>query len=419
MGTQALQRREPAQLPTKIETPEDLALVLSSDRAQAMIAPFLGDDVSPAVVVAGMLIAVEKEPKLLKCTPSSLVLAVAESQRAGLDIGTTAHIVPFNTNVGTREQPRWESRATFIADYKGLARLMIVCGAVRGVEMRCVYEKDHFEFVQGLVPVLEHRPVDRHCDRGALKGAYVILRFPFGRSQFEYMTVEAIDEIRQKYSKQWKVGAVPAWYAMKTVVRQASKLIPQESRFAALFRAVQADIEEEFGKGIPAGVDGIVADEVETPTSGPTDEPPPRVYTAPVQTPKAAAAPAAAPSIAGSGDDAATAAAKAFKFPFQKDKPNSLYGKPLGEIKDEALQKVAAWIRDIQHEPGKEKFHADTLQAIGLVLGAREKEQLKMELETAAAPAAAAGVGAAGSVGAALAPDFPGALLDDEDDLPF
>src|SRR6185312_41935 len=102
----------------------------------------------------------------------------------------------------------------------------------------------------GLDARLSHRPAPVAA-RGKLKGAYVVFRLPFNAPPaFEYMTVEDVDAIRQKYSAQWKKGPVPPWYAKKTVLRQAAKTLRKDRRLAAAMRAIEADIEAETGLAI-------------------------------------------------------------------------------------------------------------------------------------------------------------------------
>jgi hypothetical protein len=102
--------------------------------------------------------------------------------------------------------------------YLGMAELMVASGAVRAVQARCVYENEEFQYEQGLDPILRHVPIGVPKERGALKGAYCILRIR-GGDVFDFMSIEDIDAIRNRYSKQWseeKVGACPPWYAEKT-----------------------------------------------------------------------------------------------------------------------------------------------------------------------------------------------------------
>ena len=60
-------------------------------------------------------------------------------------------------------------------------------------------------------------------------------------------------------------------------------------------------------------------------------------------------------------------------FPFDRDKPNGSHGKPLRELSTSHLGKVAQWIAKQQETRGAD-WHAETHEAITLVLGARGYE---------------------------------------------
>ncbi len=233
---------------TKQDEPKgDIRTLLQHDKARERIAPFLPHGVDFDRVVASVHYAARQTPGIVECTPASIIDAVARTQQWGLDIGITAHLVPFNTNIGTRTHPKWAKICTPIADYKGLAHLMVRSGAVRHVETRVVYEKDRFSYSYGTDAKIEHQPVAAK-ERGAMTHAYVVLRLPFGHTSFTVMAVEDIEEIRQNNSKQWKNGPLKPWYAMKTVVRQAAKLVPNDPRFSVAARVVEEDEDAEFGR---------------------------------------------------------------------------------------------------------------------------------------------------------------------------
>jgi phage RecT family recombinase len=222
-------------------TTKDLpALITSSKDAQHTIAPFLPEGVSLERVAASLRIALAKDraawkkeglSPLERCSAMSVFMAVAKIAQWGLEIGETAHLVPFGTD------------CTPVADYKGLAQLVIGSGLVRHVEARCVYEKEPFTMTLGTTTTIEHRPIWSATDRGKMVGAYAIFDLRGGRSSVKYMGVEEIEKIRQQYSKQWKQGALPAWYAEKTVVRAGVKLLPKDPRLAktlAAFEQIEA-----------------------------------------------------------------------------------------------------------------------------------------------------------------------------------
>lgn len=252
-----------------VSTGERKGLPVLFERPTAVerITPFLPKGVTYDRVVAQALMEAKKNPEILQCTPDSIITAIAKSQAAGLEIGDTAHLVPFNVKVSKKgEADAWEKRLQFIADYKGLAQLMIRGGAVRAVDPECVYEKEMESFIyeKGSHPRIVHYPIT-HGDRGALAGAYVILRLPFQQWIGYFMRIDEIDAIRKRYSKSWKNDECPPWYAKKTVIRQSAKLWPKDPRLAGALAQIEEeeaietaghalDPEREIGNGAKAAI---------------------------------------------------------------------------------------------------------------------------------------------------------------------
>lgn len=214
--------------------------LFQADSARRLIEPLLPRDVSVDRLVAEVQLAAAQNPEILQCSGASIVQSVARILTWGLDVGITAHLVPFNVNVAGKGQPkRWEKRCQAIMDYKGLAELLLASGAVRSVEARCVYEGEHFVFQHGLTPRLEHDPLAGQ--RGALRGAYAVIRLPFGHVVMEWMPIADIDAIRERYSKSWREGPCPPWYAKKTVLKQAAKTMPKSPRLRQMFERIAED----------------------------------------------------------------------------------------------------------------------------------------------------------------------------------
>lgn len=178
------------------------------------------------------MLAALNNPELYDCTPASMTTAVLRIAQWGLDVGVTAHIVPFNVNVAPKGQPkRWEKRAQAIADYRGLIQLALDGHIIRACRPpRVVYEGDFFEYSYGLNEELKHRPCPA-SRRGAIIGAYVVTVMPFHAQTFTYLPIEDI-ELRRAKSKQWgpdQVKMCPDWYAMKAVVRAHFDKMPKKS----------------------------------------------------------------------------------------------------------------------------------------------------------------------------------------------
>lgn len=225
----------------------------------AKLAPLLPPDLTLDALARIVAMEAERTPQLRLCTTSSLIRAISNGLRSGLPIGELWYLMPFKSRDLSAKYETDVYECTGSADYKGIAHLMIASGAVRAVEMHCVYEGDHFHYQYGLDARLEHQPVHRKA-RGRMLGAYVVLRLPFGQSTFLYMPVEDIEDVRQHYSRSWKKGDLPAWYAKKTVIRQISKLWPKDPKLMAARRAIEADEREEIESRMALPV-GVIDDE--------------------------------------------------------------------------------------------------------------------------------------------------------------
>lgn len=230
--------------------------LITSEKARAFIEPFLPKGTDIQRVAASVMLAIRKDETgaLRKCTNDSLVLGVAKIAQWGLELGVTAHLLPFKngalTDAARKANPKAAdvNEAVPVADYKGLCELMIASKSVRYVEAREVRDGDRFEYSFGLGAKLEHQPFGgRGRTAKPITHVYCIVHLPFQSQAFDVMTAEEVEEIRQGHSKQWKKGPLPAWYAKKTIIRRVAKLLPKNPALAKFFTALESDREVEFG----------------------------------------------------------------------------------------------------------------------------------------------------------------------------
>lgn len=212
----------------------DVPLTIATHEAtQAIIAPLLPKGVTFDQVAAQVRLALAKDTKgdLKKCTVGSVILSVAKICGWGLEVGVTAHLVPFG------------DQCSALRDYTGDIQLAIEAGLVRHVESYVVYANEPFKMIRGTESLIEHRPIATPEGRGKMVGVYALiyLRGAHQHVVVEHMTIEEVDAIRQQYSKQWKSGPVPRWYMKKTVIRQGLKLLPKSPKT----RTVLAELERE------------------------------------------------------------------------------------------------------------------------------------------------------------------------------
>ena len=182
----------------------------------------------------------QRTPKLLDCTPQSLLAAVMVCAQLGLEpdgVRNMAHLVPFGDQV------------TFIPGYMGLCDLALRSGKIRKIVPRVVYQGDKFAYQYGSTEFVDHEPC-KSKDRGKVVAAYAIAWFAeHDDYQFEVMEFTDIESIRNR-SRASKAGPwVTDWDAMakKTVLRQLCKYLPSNAVAPELGMAVGIDEAGERG----------------------------------------------------------------------------------------------------------------------------------------------------------------------------
>ena len=185
------------------------------------------------------LTVIRKNPSLQECNPISLFGAIIQASQLGLEVGIHAHLVPFY-NKKTKQK-----EVQMIPDYRGLMHLARNSGEITSIQANVVYSNDEFDYQFGTASFLHHKPAKN--DRGYIIGAYAVGKYKADDAQFDYMTKEDIDAIRDrsasKESGPW-VTDYPAM-AMKTVTRRLCKYLPVS---VELQKAVSLDETNEIGE---------------------------------------------------------------------------------------------------------------------------------------------------------------------------
>lgn len=203
----------------------------------------------------------QKTPKLLDCHPATLLGALIQLTQLGLELDSAtnqAHLVPFYNSKKSRFD------ATLIIGYKGLEKMAINAGQIKRIMPRVVHDGDAFQYSYGLVPTLNHIPMDKSS---AMTHVYAVAYLADGGVEFAVMTKEEVDKIRAR-SKAANAGPWVTDYeemSMKTVTRRICKRLPNTTtQTAPLHKAISLDEKAEINEAQDLG---MVADpENETPT---------------------------------------------------------------------------------------------------------------------------------------------------------
>ncbi len=185
-------------------------------------------------------LAVLRDPALAECSEKSKLLALVDCAKLGLypdkNLGHV-WLVPFNNNVGTYRDPKWEKQVTLIPGYQGYIELARRSGVVRSVHTDIVHEEDTFRVWTddgGRHILHEPDPFALLGERGKPVGVYCIATMADGSRQIETMSYTAVLAIkaRSKASKSGPWVTDEDMMARKTVVRRARKYWPQSPELA-------------------------------------------------------------------------------------------------------------------------------------------------------------------------------------------
>ncbi len=169
-----------------------------------------------------VMIAIEKNPKLMDCTQTSLVGSIMQASQLGLEIGGhrgQAHLIPYE------DSKSGKLICQFIPGYLGLVDIARRSGQVSTIMAACAYANEELDYERGLNERLIHKP--KLTNRGPLVAAYAVCLLRDGRKQWDLMTKDEIEHCR-KSSKARKGPWFDNYDEMckKTVLRRLCKLLP-------------------------------------------------------------------------------------------------------------------------------------------------------------------------------------------------
>lgn len=180
-------------------------------------------------------LAVRQVPEILQCSERSVIQAVYQCARHGLEPGVDAFLLPFG------------GVCTFAISYRGVITLLHRLPEVQRCFSEVVYEKDTFDLDYGrLAQPLSHRPA--LSNRGQALGAYGCVVLRDGGVQVHYLDRTDLDRVR----RQSRPGAsnkgpwADHWgeMARKVALKVTAKQFPLLPAVAAAFEAEEAPVLE-------------------------------------------------------------------------------------------------------------------------------------------------------------------------------
>ncbi len=159
--------------------------------------------VTPERLIRVGMNAVSRNPKLLECSPESIVGAVVNCGVLGVEPNLLGHayIVPFFNG----QTKRFE--AQFQLGYRGLIDLARRTGDITNVYAHEVYEGDEFDYSYGLSKDLIHVPCGEE-NENKITHFYAVYKLKDGAFDFIVMSKAQVEKHRDKFTKSQKNGSV-------------------------------------------------------------------------------------------------------------------------------------------------------------------------------------------------------------------
>lgn len=250
---------------------------------KAQIAVALPKHMTPERMIRVALSAVSGNELLMKCDPLSVCASIVQASILGLEPNSLlgeAYLIPFwNSKLsvpGTNKKGGYSCQ--LMPGYLGLVKLARNSGQVSVIDAQPVHENDDFDFEKGSDTWWRHKWA-KTGDRGRIIGYWAGYVLKDGAKNFEYMTVEAIEEHRDKYSQgayktHWneekkrkdfdldasgnKILQGPwadsGWMYRKTPLKQVIKLMPKSIEVQAALaidERVSAGLAPQFTVEMP------------------------------------------------------------------------------------------------------------------------------------------------------------------------
>jgi recombination protein RecT len=218
-------------------------------QARTQIVKYLPRHLDADKMIYVALETVRADSFLRQCEPLSIVQAVLEASQLGLMLGNKlghAYLVPRRDKKANNIL-----KCQLLIGYRGFIALAHRTGKVSSVFPAVVHQGDQFSLKLGTGRQLSHVPLLEASKRGDWIGAYAVVEFRDGRTDFEWMTRQEIEKV-----KQCSESASEAWspwrrfedeMIKKSPIRRMAKRLCLSSEDMTLVEAAVRDEYREMG----------------------------------------------------------------------------------------------------------------------------------------------------------------------------
>ncbi|MDY3551425.1 recombinase RecT [Gemmata sp. JC717] len=241
--------------------PRQLAVVQRKNEIQSLetdLKKMLPPSIPSDKFVRTVQTAITLNPDLAEADKNSVLNSCMKAAADGLVLdGREAALTIYNVK---QKDGSWKKVAQYIPMVAGIIKRVRNSGEVARLNAFVVYEQDTFHVSYGLEMTLKHEP--NFSNPGKPIGAYAVCLFKDGEVDFEFMSLQQIEGIRERSKSKdtgpWKTD----WSEMarKTVIRRLAKRLPVDSDIARVVQQIDEDYDmKPTGSAtVPHDTDGVV-----------------------------------------------------------------------------------------------------------------------------------------------------------------
>lgn len=178
-----------------------------------------------------LLTAVQRNPKLLRCTRQSFFNACMSAANDGLlPDGREGAIVPYGDD-GEGGGSKSEI-AQWLPMIGGMRKKVRNSGALTDWNVQIVQQGDEFDYALGDNPYIRHKPAPKGGRGRPVLFAYSIATYPDGTKSREVMNIDQLMDIQKKSKARKGPWSDPVFFpemCRKTVARLHSKQLPMST----------------------------------------------------------------------------------------------------------------------------------------------------------------------------------------------
>ena len=227
---------KPSVIPQKLHDVKELQVFLATNYMK-QIKNFFGNEQQAMKFLSSVMADVQRNPKLMECTPNSLINSYIMMAQLGFmpsGISGESYVLPYNNSKKVGAAWVKVMEAQLQVGYQGLVTLFYKAG-VEKITSAIVRKNDKTSFINGEITHEIDMTLSAE-ERGEAVGAYVTVLFR-GEKNTKYMNGKDIIAHAKNFSKSYDPeGKNSPWNPandpeltmwIKTVLKQHAKLLPK------------------------------------------------------------------------------------------------------------------------------------------------------------------------------------------------